>query len=228
METLKINGIVVSVTKYKDFDALCSILTDNGIKKVKFSGVRRPNAKMAFASQPFFCGEFLLSGAKDYAVVTSVAQSNDFFNITRNYEAYILGASMLKIAQKIATNDTSELLQLVMICLATLQLQNIDILVVENYFNTKILQFLGVWSSEFCCALCGKDLSAGAILDAQTGALFCKNCADENGVVISSNVCAYLKNIATKSLSEQFNLQESVGVKTKANEILKKLIESQT
>ena len=107
MESIKTNGIVLSVTKYKDYDTLCTILTQEGLKKIKFTGVRRAGAKMAFASQPFFCGEFLLSGSKDYATVTQVSQTEDFYSLTQNYEAYLLAFDMLKLAQKIATNDST-------------------------------------------------------------------------------------------------------------------------
>lgn len=228
METQKINGIVLSVSKYKDFDALCSILTENGIKKVKFTGVRRPKAKFAYAAQPFCCGEFLLSSAKDYAVVMQVSQKNDFYTLANNYDAFVLGAQMLKTIQKIATNDTKDLLDLLLICLSSLQIDGIDILTIKNYFHTKILQNLGIWGNFSQCSVCGQELKSGAIINPETGAVFCKNCSNENGVAISSNLYEYLKLCANSTLSQLIVTQTTDGVKTRADELLTKIVNNQT
>ena len=228
MEAQKIYGIVVSVVKYKDFDALCSILTENGIKKIKFTGARRPNAKMAYAAQPFFCGEFLLSGAKDYAVVTQVNQTKDFYSLTANYDAFVLGSNMLKISQKIATNDTEELLNLVLICLCSLQIQGIEIISVENFFLTNTLKYLGIWNRGFNCSACSKPISDGAIINVESGAIYCKNCAKESGIALSKNICEYLDECTNSTLSQLLLSNASIGVKQRTNEILNKIIENQT
>ena len=228
MEAQKINGIVVSASKYKDYDVLCNILTENGIKKVKFSGARRPNAKMAFAAQPFFCGEFLLSSSKEYAIVTQVNQTNDFYKLATNYEAFVIGSNMLKIAQKIATDETQDILSLLLICLSALEIEEIDFFTVENYYMIKVLQNLGVWNADLRCSACTKTLKSGAILDEGSGALFCKDCASINGMALSSNICEYLFEFSHKSLSELIKLQISDGVKKRANEVLAKIINNQT
>ena len=227
METQKINGIVVSVSKYKDYDALCLVLTENGTRRVKFTGVRKPNAKMAFAAQPFCCGEFLLSSANDYATVIQVNQTNNFYSIASNYDAFILGSKMLKVAQKIATNDSKDLLNTLLLCLSTMQIEGIDLLVIENYFQTKILQILGIWGSFNCCTSCGKELKSGAILNTESGALFCKDCASNGGVVLSKNLYEYLYMCANNTLSELIANPVADGVNKKANEILSKTLENQ-
>ena len=228
MDSQKINGIVLSVTKYKDYDTLCAILTENGIKKVKFTGVRRPNAKMAFASQPFFCGEFLLSGTKDYSTVTQVSQTEDFFNLTQNYDAYIVAFDMLKLSQKIATDETQELFNLLIICLKSLTIQDINVQLISCYFHTKVLQILGVWQQNFECSLCGKSLNSGALICLDSGELFCKQCANQNTEAISKNVSEFLSFCSKNSLSNLLLFGANNGVVQKSNELLTKLIKNLT
>lgn len=227
MQTQKINGIVLSVSKYKDYDALATVLTENGTRKIKFTGVRRPKAKFAFAAQPFCCAEFLLSGANDYAVVMGVVEDVSLFELAQNYEVFEMASNMLKIANKIATDETFELYYTLRVSLLSLKEEGMDTVAVDCYFKAKILNILGIFDGNSKCASCGKNLENGALLDEETGALYCKNCASQNCTPVSGNVVQFASRCATSMLSQVLAKHASEGVKTQAQKLLTKMLKIQ-
>lgn len=228
METLKTEGIVLSVSRYKDADALATLLTKNGIKKVKFIGVRKAKAKFAFAAQPFCHAEFLLSGANDYAVIMGVEQKTDFYNLALDYNIFELASSMLSIIKRVATEeqDSAELFDLLLLSLSLL-IANVDMLVVESIFKARLIKNLGIFYNCDKCAKCGKPLLTGALVDTNTGAIYCKDCGAENCTAVSKNILEYLNNILNKNISEIIKLNIGDGVKKQTNEILNKIINNQ-
>ena len=227
MQTQKIEGIVVSVSKYKDYDVLATVLTEQGTRKIKFTGVRRPNAKFAFAAQPFCCAEFLLSSDKDYAVVMGVDEKENLFGITQNYDAFEMASNMLKTANKIATDDCAELYYTLRISLSALKEKDMDLLCVDCFFLAHILQFLGVFDATGNCSVCGKSLEKGALFDEGTGALFCSSCAPQSAAVLSGNVVEFATFCAEQLLSTVLAKNASEGVKAQTQKVLRKILKNQ-
>lgn len=215
---------MLSVSKYKDYDCLANVLTKKGIIRVKYVGVRRKNAKMAYSAQPFCHAQFLLSSAKDYATVCQTDQISDFFAITQDYDAYVLGAKLLKIANHISANETEDLFNLMLLTLSALA-NGATANVVECFALSGVLKILGVYNPNLLCASCGKSLAGGAVLDQNSGAFYCPNCGPDNGVAVSKNVLEYLHKCANNNLSTLLFENVSEGVLQKAQNILQKLVD---
>ena len=227
MDMLKIEGIVIEVKKYKDFDCLATLLTKSGIVRIKFVGVRRPKAKFSFAAQPFCHAEFVLSSKKDYAVVTAVDQKNNFFALAQNYDGYCVACEISEIIKKIATEnqDNSENFDLFLLSLISL-VSGAKPLLVYAFFLAKILKILGV-SNFKNCTNCQKTLSDGALLDLDSGALVCKICSGSKVKVISKNILDYMLKLTTESFSELVLRDISDGILQKICVFLKYILSLQ-
>ena len=228
METQKIDGIVLSVSKFKDHDVLATILTKNGTRKIKFTGVRKPKAKFAFAAQPFCHAEFLLSSSKDYAVVMGVEQKSDFFALTSDYDVFELGSQMLVVTKKIATEnqDSTALFDLLLLGLSLL-LAGAEPNLVECVFLSRVLFDMGVFAGQNVCVRCGSSLQTGALFDLQTGASYCKDCAPDFAVVCSKNVLQHITDCINLPLSNLLAKSVPAGVAKQAVEFLKKILHNQ-
>ena len=228
MNTQKINGVIISLSKFKDFDMLATIMTPLGLKRVKFIGVRKPKSKFAFAAQPFCNGEFVLSSEKDYAVVISVEQKNNFYELTNDYEKFDAASKMLILIKTIATEnqDNEMIYNLILLCLSLL-IAGVDVLLTECIFHCRLLVYMGLFSGFKKCIKCEKQLSTGGLLDINSGAIYCTSCGDINYVPVSKNIINFMVNLVNEDIINIINNNYSLALKKQTNELLKKIINNQ-
>ncbi|MEG1582306.1 MAG: DNA repair protein RecO, partial [Clostridia bacterium] len=102
-------GIVLSSFPYKDSDKIVTIFfVQQGKVSVRFTGVRKLNAKLASATQPFCFAEYVLAEGRSGKVCTSAECIDSFFDISKNYSAYVLGNAGLEIVSKFSREDESD------------------------------------------------------------------------------------------------------------------------
>ena len=56
-----ITGYVIKISKYKDYDAILSVLTENGIASFKVRSMFKPNNKNAHALSLYSKGEYIIN-----------------------------------------------------------------------------------------------------------------------------------------------------------------------
>ena len=83
MEEIKVRGIVIKATDYKDSDKLVTIFSaELGLIKARARGVKKAKAKLAFAVQPFAFIEFLLTEKGGFYTIINATSIDQFFNVT--------------------------------------------------------------------------------------------------------------------------------------------------
>ncbi|MEG1581983.1 MAG: DNA repair protein RecO [Clostridia bacterium] len=101
MENIKDKGIVISSFPYKDSDKIVTIFClEQGKISVRFTGVRKPNAKLLSVTQPCCFAEFVFAEGKAGKVAISAECFDSFFDISKDYSAYVFACSALEIVSR--------------------------------------------------------------------------------------------------------------------------------
>jgi len=120
---LTINGLVLRVTTYNDFDALLTVLTpENGILTVKARGLRRKNSPLAAACQLLAYNEFVLFENRGFYTINEVQCKELFCELRRDIRKLSLATYFAQVTEVIGQEDmyNPELLSLLLNCLYAL------------------------------------------------------------------------------------------------------------
>lgn len=188
MDGDKVSAIVLSSRDYKEKDKLVELLTlEQGLKTVVLKGVKNANAKFKFAKEPFCFGEFVLSGKNQIQVVTSANMIESFFDLTQNYDRYIVGCKILGLIsiflEKYQIN--SDFFLLVLKTLRELTYSQVDEKMIMCAFLTKAFDQIGYKINVSNCASCGSPFMGQIYLNADTCEIVCQNCRTFFSVPIS-------------------------------------------
>jgi DNA repair protein RecO (recombination protein O) len=189
MENITILGIILSVSDWKEKDKLCSLFTTSrGLVQVKFVGVKNNNAKLKAYALPFCFGEFDLSGKSEILTVTSVKPIDTFFDLTYDYDKYLIACDMLKLVKMIASINSEpniELFTLFTKCLGELCYSNTSKYIIYIKFLLSILNISGFSINTLTCSECGKKIDT-AYLNIEQGNIVCTSHVSENCLKINS------------------------------------------
>lgn len=185
----KVSAIVLGSRDYKEKDKLVELFTlEEGLKTVVLKGVKNANAKFKFAKEPFCFGEFVLSGHNQIQVVTSANIIESFFDLTQNYDRYLVGCKVLGLItvflEKYQTN--SDFFLLTLKTLRELTYSETDEKLIICTFLTKALAQIGYKINVVNCASCGSPFAGQIYLNADTCEVVCQNCRTFFNVPISA------------------------------------------
>ncbi len=179
MQEDKVSAIVLGSRDYKEKDKLVELFTlEQGLKTVVLKGVKNANAKFKFAKEPFCFGEFVLSGQNQIQVVTSANLVESFFDLTQNYDRFLVGCKILElipvVLERFQTNADFFLL-----CLKTLRelaYSNTNEKLIKCAYLTKAFAQIGYKINVIKCASCGSTFMGQIFLNADTCEMVCQNC----------------------------------------------------
>ncbi|MCL2061792.1 MAG: DNA repair protein RecO [Firmicutes bacterium] len=99
MQTLRHTAIVTKAADYKEYDKLIRLFTvDGGIITAAVKGVKKPNAKLKPAAQPFAFCEFVLTQNNGFNTVTGASPIESLFALTYDPLRFIAASIMLEAA----------------------------------------------------------------------------------------------------------------------------------
>ena len=105
----KFKGIITKLTEYKDADKLASVFSlENGLITVKFTGVKKENAKFKSSAQPFTFAEFVVTQKGANKTVISVDIIDSFKNILTDYNKTICGYIILDVINTLLIKEKQE------------------------------------------------------------------------------------------------------------------------
>lgn len=162
MEEIKTKGIVIKAVDYKDSDKLITIFSaDFGLIKARVRGVKKAKAKLAFAVQPFALIEFMLAEKGGFYSVINATSVDQFFNITSDFDNYILMLACLEVCEKtIKENDPQNALFLLLLnSLKAVCYDGTNSMNVFIKFMIEAMKLLGFHLELKTCACCGEKLS---------------------------------------------------------------------
>lgn len=111
---IKEQALVLRNEDCGDADRVVTLLTlSHGKIRAKMKGVKKPRAKLAYASFPFNFGEYLLVKRGRSYTVTNCGYVDNFAQLTADLNKYYAGAGMLEVADSL-TREGGETLSLFM------------------------------------------------------------------------------------------------------------------
>lgn len=212
MKELKVKGIVIKAIDYKDSDKLVTIFSaELGLLKAKVRGVKKDKAKLAFAVQPFALIEFVLFDSNGFYTVKTATSIDQFFNITLDFDNYILMLAVLELAEKTIkeNNPEPELFMLIISALKSVAYDNASPMIVFIKFMIEALKHLGYNLEIDSCAVCGDKLSDKIFpFSYEYNGMICAKCSNKNEYLeLTKGEFQILKNINSTSISKLANLK---------------------
>ncbi len=182
---MTVQGIVLRVTDYNEYDALLTLLTGrHGKLTVKARGLRRKNSPLVAPCQLLAYGEFTLFEYRDQYTVNEAHSLELFTPLRRDLLKLSLGTYFAQAAEVLSQEDfpSPELLSLVLNCLFALSKLDLPEAQIKAVFELRAACLSGYTPDLFGCHICGSqepdrfDLSAGQ--------LECRNCRsrESNGI----------------------------------------------
>lgn len=223
---IKVKGIVLASKDYKENDKLLWLLTPTGKLTVLAKGVKKPKAKLKPASMPFCFGEYLLTnkGGEIYTL-TSCEVIDSFFDITSDYDSFLIGCKMLDIAGKIVNEENGlDIMLLLLKLLNLVAYVDLNDYVVFVKYLTEILSNIGFRLNLDKCSKCGEKFLTKVYLDTDTGEVLCPSCKTSSSVDITINEYTIIRLICKTDFDNLKNLKFDDSILKNISKILIKNI----
>ncbi len=161
MDLIKVKGIVIRETTYKDNDKIITILTDKlGKISCMARGAKKNNSPILANSQYLVYSEFVLYKSKNFYMVNSATIINMFYKFRTNFDKMEKAFELTRIINLITdeNEDTSLVLKLFLNTIYILEndLKNDDMVIAT--FKIKLFCVLGFYPNISKCSQCGQVL----------------------------------------------------------------------
>lgn len=176
---LKVQGLVLRITPYKDNDALLTVLTNKyGKITVKARGLRRKNSPLVATCQLLAFSEFMLFEYKGMYTINEASSIQLFHDLRKDLTKLSLGTYFAQVAELVSQEDLSnpELLSLVLNCLHTLSASNMTQEIVKAVFELRCACIAGYMPDLSGCHHCGAQYPDR--FNISQGMLECSGCRD--------------------------------------------------
>ncbi len=176
---LTVQGLVLRVTPYKDYDALLTVLTrDQGKLTLKARGLRRKNSPLIAPCQLLAFGEFTLFEYKGMYTINEAHSIELFQKLRRELSRLALGTYFAQAAEVLSQEDlpNPELLSLVLNCLYALTAPDAQERKIKAVFELRGACIAGYTPDLTGCHRCG-NLRPDRF-DISQGVLECSACRD--------------------------------------------------
>lgn len=192
---VKTEGIVISGTDYGENDKILTLLTPSmGKITVGIKGVRKPKAKLAFASQPFCFAEYVLAERGGRFTVTGAYLYDGFYTVRTDIVKFYAACTVIEIANALTVDNTDCKNTFIALANALKFISNTETSDAENVvaFALTALSEAGYMIDLDGCGNCGKDIVGDVYFDFDEGYFTCKDCGV--GVRASESTYNYMRN----------------------------------
>lgn len=184
MEKLKVKGIVISETNFKESSKILNILTkEKGIIGVISKGCKSLKSPLRVGSSKLSYGYFYLNYKENnLSTLTEIEILNDFRNIKTSlekigYVSYLLGLSK-EVMRQSSEKEVFNILEKSLLKIEN----NFDPGIITSIAELKYLKYLGVFPILDGCAKCGNKDNIITI-NSTAGGYLCKNCYKNEFIV---------------------------------------------
>lgn len=217
-------AITLMATDYRENDKILLLYSpDYGKIAVTARGIRKSTAKLRYAQEPFFFGNFELAERQGRYVLKTCTQQAGFFDLREDIVRYVAGCCVCECVAKFEPEGQpdQQLFVDVAKCLAVLCDANVSAYVATVYFLIDYLRRAGYEADFAECRVC-KQHTKRMYLDLQAGGVLCEQCRQPESILLSPvslNVMQLLGGIAVDKLKNvnipQSQLKECLGVLNK-------------
>lgn len=185
MKLIKVKGIVIRESTYKDNDKIITILTDSiGKVSVIAKGAKKTNSPYLASSQYLVYSEFVLYQNTGYFYLNSASVINTFYNLRIDLDKLQIVFELTKLINSVTdeNQDCEKILKLFLNTIYALDKLDKDKKLIVNAFKIKLFTLLGFAPRQDKCANCSKLL-----LDAEEEFVYynyvdnvflCENCKE--------------------------------------------------
>ncbi len=211
-------AICIGVTELKDNDKQLTLFTlQKGKIFAKIRGVKKKDAKLKFAAQPFCFGEYAILESNENFSVTGCNLINSFYELTADLSKYYAGSIILDSLSVIPFHKPEgEIFFNALRFLNVAANGKVNQGVLISKYLIKYFALNGRKLSFDECSSCGKKVKL-LYYNFESGAI-CEDCINQGRYAIDSIVLNYLKQIDS---ADEDNL-EKFEYKSKALSILSK------
>lgn len=216
---IKITGLILKTSDYKENDKIATIFTlEHGKINSIFKGVKKPNAKLKMAAQPFCFGDFLLVKSGDIFVTTNCMLTESFYDLAYDLEKFYSGYAILETldAATLDCQPNNRLFIESLKALKELAYGEGNGNIIASKYMISALEMTGYKMSFSQCASCGAYVSR-PFFSYSRGGMLCPLCAEKTAEQISINLINNLKFISN---SEYDKLSTIIIDKSTASKII--------
>lgn len=161
MKLIKVKGIVIRESTYKDNDKIITILTDSiGKVSVIAKGAKKTNSPYLASSQYLVYSEFVLYQNTGYFYLNSASVINTFYNLRIDLDKLQIVFELTKLINSVTdeNQECEKILKLFLNTIYALDKLDKDKKLIVNAFKIKLFTLLGFAPRQDKCANCSKLL----------------------------------------------------------------------
>ncbi|MBR5227384.1 MAG: DNA repair protein RecO [Clostridia bacterium] len=161
MKLLKVKGVVIKETQYKDNDKILTLLTDEfGKISCIAKGAKKTNSSLLAPCQFLVCSEFVLYKGTTFYHINSAEIIDTFYNLRIDYEKLEVAYEITKILSQTVGEgeDAKEILSLFLNTLYVIENKDIEKDLVISIFKLKLISLLGYMPDVVSCKECGQTM----------------------------------------------------------------------
>lgn len=158
---LKLNGIVIGETNYKEYDKLLTILTrERGKIKVYAFNVRRPNSKSIGKVRLFTFGEFELIEENEYYNLNNISLKDSFDDLSKDYNNACYASYFIELADYFGFEnlESEKICDLIYYTFKALVRGQVDAKLIRRIYELKMMEFEGVYKDSDSLTVDNKTL----------------------------------------------------------------------
>ena len=200
----KTDALVLKASDYKENDRLLTLFSpDRGKLTAGIRGVRKPNAKLNFAAQPFCFAEYVLAEKAGRYTVTGAYLYDGFFPLRTDVVRYYAACVCTEICDALLVEDGENRALFVgtVEALKNLAMSDADSAETVLGFCLIALRESGYMLDLDGCGVCGGEITENAYFDFDAGYFTCSSCA--SGVRASEATYHVLRKCAGLTYAEE-------------------------
>lgn len=143
---IKLNGIIIKETDYKEFDKLLTILTKEKGKISAYAfNIRKSNSKSIGKARLFTLGTFELIESKEGYSLQNIILKEDFDNLSNDYNNLCYASYFIELADYFSFEniDSSDVIDLLYFAIKALIKGVADKKLIRRVYELKMLKYQG-------------------------------------------------------------------------------------
>lgn len=186
MAEVKVNALMLRATDYKENDKILTLLSaERGRITAGIKGVKKANAKLKFAAQPFCFAEYVLAERGGRYTVTQASECESFYELRTDFNKFYAACAVCETAIDLTAEGDGggEIFALCVKALRDLCSGDTQTALITFLLGALKASGYGLSISAFC-PHCGNRIDNAEKLrfDMRTGSFSCWDCSSYAGV----------------------------------------------
>ena len=208
MRQIRVKGIIIKETPYKDNDKILTILTDEiGKISCMAKGAKKSNSPILACSQYLVYSEFILYKSNNFYYINSAEILSTFYNIRIDFDKLENSFELTRLINMVVLEDenTANILKLFLNTIYLIEKGTKDYALLKSVFKIKLFAMIGFAPNVYTCNRCGQALVENdSYFDYVSNSFICLKCYDE----INKN--RYIKIKKSTILAIRYILKENI------------------